>query len=333
MKKIVLLALLFCAFLFSCNKNEQQASAPQSENSGENGPAEPAGGSGLVNQSYVLRLGGGLWSIREDTGAESDRVVWAESMNLGERVFTGEIRRATYTDGEVYNFIKLRRDSGREGYAFATQIGVGGRLAVVIDDRGNLFSSPRAVDVTGTVLSRRTVVVYYPETESGGFVEIDAFDPVTQGYVRANAKYIRLSSLSRNEPDIQSSILLQTALPLRESVSAEKIRRDALLESAFLDYPASVFHAEIEALLYPNTVGVIQTETVSLFMVVNDSNVNVRDLPDVVAGRIIGTLNDGDEVRISEQTSALSVIDGRSARWYRIVAPVQGWVFGFYLSD
>lgn len=251
MKKRLFLALIFGVFLlFSCNKKEQ----PQDSQPEIYEEYEPVIVSGIINPGYVLRVNSGLLAIDDDTGEETNKTRWVESMALGETILTGETRRATFSsDGVVYDFIEIKRENGKEGYAFAMQVAVGGQLAVVVDEKANLYRSPKVVDVSGTILSRRTVVVYYPETENGGFVEVRAYDPERQAYVRTDNNYLRFSSISRKESDVQSAILLQTALPLRESNSAEKTRRDALLESALHLYPDSEFYSEIYELVNPNS--------------------------------------------------------------------------------
>jgi hypothetical protein len=325
MKKTMVVSVLAIITLlsFACRKNEVTQALANAV-SGEDG----AVASGPQNYGYVVRLNASFCTLANDTGSESDTVKWAASMSLGDRVTVGETRRLTYeSDGTIYDFIKVRRDDGSDGYAFAAQVVAGGQLAVVADEKTNLFKSPKAVDVTGTLIAPKTLVVYYPETGNGGFVEIKGYDfAIRQG------GYVRLSSLSSKNSDIQSSILLQTATPLGNT-GAEKIKKDALLEMALLEYPDSVFYTEILALVNPNAASVIKTEPAShSFMIVNDNNVNVRSTPDTVAGRVIDSLNSGDEVRAIEQTVSESVIDGERARWYHISSPVDGWIFGAFLD-
>lgn len=252
-KKILLLTLIFCAlFFFSCKKNEgskASGDAASEEGSGYNSA------SNAINTGYALRVNTNFFTIDNDTGSDTDKSKWAGSIALGERLETGKTRKATYTDGKVYDYVEIRRDNGTRGIATVTQIAVGGRLAVVVDEKANLYRSPKAVDVTGSIISRKTIVIYYPETESNGFVEIKAYDPETQAYIRQDNKFVRLSSLSRKESDIQSSILLQTAAPLKNE-GQDKIRKDALLESALLEYPDSAFYSEIYELAHPSAVNV-----------------------------------------------------------------------------
>ena len=327
MKKffLILSVTSFSLMIFSCQKSGE-TQAPSSAVSG--GTAEPA--LSALNYGHILRVNSSFYTLESDTGTETDRTRWTAAMALGERVTLGDVRQATFAgDGKVYDFVKVRRDDGSEGLAWPTHVAENGSLAVVVDERANLYRTPKAIDVTGMILSRKTVVVWFPETESEGYVEIRAYDPQAQ---TNRSNYIRLTSISRRDSDIQSSILMQTAEPLKDE-GAEKIRKDALLETALLDYPDSVFSADIQTLVNPNTAVVIRTESaVRPFMVVNDDNVNIRDIPDPVTGRVIGRLSMDDEVTVSEQTVNESVIEGQSARWYHITEPLEGWVFGAYLE-
>ncbi|MDR0290892.1 MAG: hypothetical protein LBI06_08155 [Treponema sp.] len=311
--------------------------------------------------AYALRVNTPLYSLEVDTGGESDRTRLAASMNLGEKVQVGKERRLTFSgDGDVYTFVEVLRDDGTEGYSMISHIAVGANLAVVTDEKANLYRMPQPIDVTGQEISRRTLVALFPETEKDGFVEIKAYDPE----IRVDRQnFIRLSSLSRREADVQSSILLQTAQSLRND-GAEKVRRDVLLESATKDYPDSVFRTEIAALAgnrstapaartttttaaaeaaapdpepasTPNYGPSIATETMGRRqMVVNTDNAVLFDTPSSARGTEVGRLHKGDEVTINERTSDSFTVDGQRARWYRTTgSSVEGWIFGVYLSE
>ena len=319
--------LLVCALFYSCQKNE----APTVRSGNEGGQGISGGitpGQSEGRPGYTLRVDTAFYTLENDTGAETDKTKWAASLSLGEKVLVKKPRRATFSgNGKVYDFVEVRLENGNEGLSFASQIAEGGSLAVIIDDKAMLHKSPKPVDVTGDVIPRKTVVACFPETERDGFIEIRAYD--AKDAFRQN--YVRIASLSSKETDIQSAILLQTALRLKDD-SSTKTRREALLEAALLDYPDSVFNADIQAIFNPNTQALVRTEaSASPFMLVIDDNVNVRDLPDPVAGKVIGQLNRDTDVTVSEQTTEPSVIEGISARWYHVIAPVDGWVFGAYL--
>jgi hypothetical protein len=315
-----IIALLF----FSCEKKDASpAAGAVVESDAAEAVVAYAG-----NPGFVLRPNASLMVLEADTGSEADTVKWAVTMNLGDKIMIGETRRATW-NRDVFDFFEIRTDSGREGLAFARQVAVGGDLAVVVDEKANLYRTPKTTDVTGDIISRKTIVVYFPETESGGYVEIKAFDPVVEFYRQS---FVRISSLSRKEADVQSSIYLQIAQPLKDEGTDKNIK-EALLGAALNDFPDSVFYAEIYALAYPNAAAAIRTESVSMFfLTVNDDDVIVRDLPDSVAGKIIGQLSNGDEVLVNEQTVNTSTIGRINARWYHIIEPFDGWVFGAFLD-
>ncbi|MCL2443798.1 MAG: hypothetical protein FWD13_10105 [Treponema sp.] len=257
-KKILLLALAVSVLLvFSCSKKEDAKSA--SEGTSENGGSRvawevPSEDNQPINQSmnygFVLVVNSGFYTLSgEDTKDETTKVRWSAQMSLGERVFTGETRRMIFeTENRVYSFIEISRDDGVNGYALATHVAVGGQIAVVVDDRANLFRTPRSVDVTGTILTRRTVVICYPETERDGFVEVRGYDQERRVFISPNISNVRVSALSRRDSDIQSAILLTTALSLRDN---ERARREALLEMAMSDFPDSIFRAEINEIVNP----------------------------------------------------------------------------------
>jgi hypothetical protein len=330
-QKILISVMAIIALLsFSCKKDGAPPASSAAGVYNDNDASGMGTSSSFGTIGYALRVSTSFYTLETDTGEESDKTKWAAGIPLGERVSVGKTRRLTFAgDGKVYDFVEVRRDDGKEGFSFATQIAVDGNLAVVVDEKANLYSSAKDSGVTGEIISRKTVVVFFPKTETAGFVEFKAYDPVAE---RTRQSFIQLSSLSRKDSDIQSSILLQLALPLKNEGS-EKNRKEALLETAMTRYPDSAFSAEIQALANPNTAATIETQSVSNgFMTVTDNNVNVRDLPDQFGGRIQGQLAKNIVVTVSEQTVHTSTVDGKNNYWYHITEPMEGWVFGSFLE-
>jgi hypothetical protein len=284
--------------------------------------------SGAGGIGYILRGNASLMVLEADTGEATDTVKWAAAMTLGEKVTAMGNRKATW-NGRAYDFVEVRRDDGKEGLAFETQIAIGATLAVVVDDKANLYDKANAAAVTGLIISQKTIVAVISGTESDGYVEIKAYDPVADR--NRQGIFIRLNSLSRKNSDIQSSILLQIAQPLKNE-GADLIRKEALLKAAMEDYSDSAFSAEIIALVNPNAAVTIQTESVIRPFMSANADTEVRDLPDLVAGKLIGHLDAGKEVTVSERTVNESTVNGKRARWYRITEPFEGWVFGAYLD-
>jgi len=261
------LILIACVLLFSCTKNEGAShnnimDIINTEIELLEAHALPA--AAIKNIGFSLAVNAGLYVLERnttDTGDENTRVVWGESMALGESILTGNTRRlywAGQPNPRHLDFVEVRRSNGSEGWSLPYQIAEGGRLAVVIDERSFLYSLPTLVDVSRFIIGRRSIVVYYPDTEQDGFVEIRGWNLERLEYVPQANRFVRLSSLSRNDSDIQSAILLQTALSIEAANQAE--RKSALLESALMYYPDSVFFQEIFEILYPPSVMIIEND-------------------------------------------------------------------------
>jgi uncharacterized protein YgiM (DUF1202 family) len=340
MRKYVLFFLLAGALLLpvGCSKPEPVKTAAVTSGLAGEEPETPA----AAGFGYPLRIGMWLYTIDNDTGAEADLTKAVEALPLGEelRLVTAERRKATNPyDKKVYDYFRVRRDTGREGLVFANQLTVGSVLAVVSDEKANLYRSAKNVDATDYILPRKTVLGVFPETEKDGFIRIEAYDPVNQAY-RKNL-FMKTSAISYREEDVQSSILLQTAEAL--DPEKEKNRRSALLDSALYDYPQSIFAGDIQAFIgdgspVPVPVPVQETGEVrngvfstGIFFRVTDDKVNVRENPDALSS-VITQLSESAEIYAVEETVDQFTIEGQTARWYHITDPVEGWIFGAWLD-
>jgi len=237
--KFIFMLIASGLLFFSCQKNEGAQSAQISTAS------EPRA---AVTTGHAMRTATSLMAIQgTDTGDQTTAVVYSAEMSLGEEVVTGETRRMTWNNN-VYDFIEVRRDNGTTGFAFATQVIPSGRLAVVVDENASLSRSDRPVDVSGVILARQAVVVYFPETENNGFVRVRGWDHVRGANISVDNNHVRLAALSTKDSDIQSAIMLQIALSLPDG----NARREALLRGALDNFLDSVFFAEIFGIVYPN---------------------------------------------------------------------------------
>jgi uncharacterized protein YgiM (DUF1202 family) len=291
--------------------------------------AEPAAEIQIVNDfGYTMRVGMWLYVIESDTGSNTDTMRAVEALPLGEKLqlVTTEPRKATNTnDKAVYDYYHVKRDTGREGYIFANQLTVGSTLAVVIDEKANLYRSPVNIDVSDFILSRKTVFGVFPETEKDGFVRIEAYDPERKTY-RRNL-YIRTFAISYRDADVKSSILLQSAGALDPAKEAN--RYEALLNAAVQDYPDSVFGDEIRAL--SETDSMLPVTAIDVMLRVTDNDVNVREKPNA-SSKAITQLANNTEVKAVEMTVDTFTINNQTAQWFHITQPVDGWVFGVWLA-
>ncbi|GHT64124.1 hypothetical protein FACS1894110_03170 [Spirochaetia bacterium] len=317
-KPVSYLAVIFLLFSFAaCSKNESKSPAP--------------GITAEITESssygYTLRTGMWLYTLAEDTGAEKDVAKALEALSLGEQLTIldeGNPRRATNSyDSKPYEYIHVRRDTGKEGLVFANQIAAGGQLAVIIDEKANLYRTPKNVDVTDNILPIKTILVIFPETMKDNFIEFSAYDPEKTAYRKD--VFIRTGAYSTRDDDVQASILLQTALALD---AKEQVRREALLKAALEDYPDSAFTAEIRGLLYPDDDVAIQAT--SIYLVINDNNVNVRERPNATSP-VVAQLMAGQDVHVSSETVQTYTVGGLTDRWFFVNET--GWVFGAFLDD
>jgi len=254
--------IMSIVLFYSCKKNDKPQAAVERVHEERTSSAVPR----ISNPGYSLQTTTTFFVFSdEDKGDETTVVKWGGNMTLGEKVLTGKTRKMISAfDKKPYDFIEISRDAGNgyvDGFAYAWQIAEGGQLAVVSDKNANLYKTPKIVDVTGTVLSRKTVVVYYPETQTGGFVEVRGYDFDRKDYVNKNTCHIQFNKLSVRDADIQSAILLHTANGLAADPK-QKERREALLQSALEYYSDSVFYDEIFNITFPNsTSGVINNSS------------------------------------------------------------------------
>jgi hypothetical protein len=77
--------------------------------------------------------------------------------------------------------------------------------------------------------------------------------------------------------------------------------------------------------------GAIDTIPAAGSYVVNDDKVNVRATPDAAAGKVVGRLNKGVSVEVTEMSVLAYAVQNMRAAWYHIKSP-DGWVYGYFLD-
>jgi hypothetical protein len=69
--------------------------------------------------------------------------------------------------------------------------------------------------------------------------------------------------------------------------------------------------------------------------IINDNNVNVRDYPSVLTGKVICKINKDTKVNIHCQTNIPDTINGKTNYWFQVETTdgkINGWVFGDFIS-
>jgi hypothetical protein len=88
----------------------------------------------------------------------------------------------------------------------------------------------------------------------------------------------------------------------------------------------AVIVGETQDLLTDNTK--IKTEVVNAFpFLFVLEEIDVFDIPDMITGTVIYTLEQFEDVVLSERSVDTFEIDGKEDLWYKISNPVVGWVF------
>jgi len=321
MRKLSFIFLLMVLGLLSSCGAEKSKEAPVQASSGEIKEATAVYG-------YALRISAGIYDLKDG------KAVYKEASFLGEKleVLSAETQTAQI-DGRDYNFVHVQRLGASEGWILNYNFAIGGTPAVVLNDESVLYKTPQNVAATGAVLNRAQFVVLRPETESGNFVQVCAYDADTKAYYGDEIEHIRFirylktSDVSTADADVQTAILLHTA-----RVAENETRKKALLQSALSDYPSSAFSGEIDELLNP-PLAQKETQEVDLSLYIAEPDINVRDQPDEKNGNVIEVLQTGSSLSISEETVQEYTIGSKTAKWYHISSPLDGWVFGAFLSD
>ncbi len=252
---------------------------------------------------------------------------YKESIQLGEKLqLLEQATRAVdpYRKQEM-DFIKVRRESGSEGWVRAEFVVANSVLGVVTSEEAIVYSQPKNTAATAKSVPALSIIAIAKETAGQPYLKATLYD---QALYLQSGVFFRNEGISTRADDVQSAILLILAQTKKDG----KLKK-TLLESAQKDYPDSAFKARIEealAVLSSPSAGK-ETTAHSEILASTDNDVNVRDKPDENAGTVLAKLTKGQKVEIVEETIDTYTIDNTSAPWYRIKEPA-GWVWGGYLA-
>jgi hypothetical protein len=262
-----------------------------------------------------------LWDLSAGT------LTLKETLQIGERVdLLGQSARATQA-GKQREFIAVRRDTGKNGWARADFI-VSRSILAVTTDEAIVYDAPKNTAATTTVIPPMTVLAIRSDSGGQTFIRVTAYDSAARTLLRN--VFLRNEGVSAKPDDVQSVILLALA-----GASKNAKQKEAFLSSAVKDHPGSAFLKQItEARTALRAAPPVDraVEECSRAMVVGEENVAVRDSPDERTGRIVGSLASGRNVDVVEKTKDAYTVEGRTAPWYRIEEPA-GWVHGASLAE
>jgi len=320
--KILLLSVLSISLLFGCDKitekltSESSQEAQASETEPETAP-EPE-----KLEGYVILDGLSIASIEEGTDGNTASYQ-GKQLTIGEQVTViGESIKAVYRENErEYSQIVYTTGEEQEGYIRTPYVITNSTFAVITDEEAIIYTSPKITNPTNTILPKMSFVAIHNDFKDTKFVKVTYTDQ--ESSIIYENKYLKNTDVSVLEDDVVSAILFYLATKQEGKAKTE------LLKSA-QQFAASLFLPAIEDALNELTIGSV-VEEISAIGIVNDDNVNIRDLPSVETGNVVMTVNSRDKLDISGRTKKEFTIQGITARWYRTSTP-EGWIFGAFLD-
>jgi len=177
-----------------------------------------------------------LWEITGTSMTQKGSIQVGEKMSL-----LGQSRRVTL-GGKERELLRVRRDTGAEGWVRSDSVVSSAILAVVTTDSAVIYSVPRNTAASAASIRRMTVLAIHSDSGGMPFIRVSAFDP--QQKVLLKGVYLRNEGVSARPDDVQAAILLQLA---EDSKSLKQ--QEAFLTSAIKDYPGSLFMPQLQEAL------------------------------------------------------------------------------------
>jgi uncharacterized protein YgiM (DUF1202 family) len=269
------------------------------------------------NEAFVLLNGLALW---QDDKA---KLTWMENLAIGDRVTLLNRTSKFKQDGQDRDFVRIKAPDGKEGWVRQPFIASKASLAVVKADQAVIYSEPREVKITSRYVSSMTIVAVLQDGSTGSYAKIQGYDRA-QKTLFTDATFVSVDDLTISEMDINAVILYTVA------VDDPKVKNN-LLKLAMTKYGGSIFLPNLQAAAGVAPVAARDTRPATGAYLVNDDNVNVRSTPDEKSGQVVGKLNTGAQVDVTEMTSQTYTVGNSNAAWFHIKNP-DGWVFGSFLE-
>lgn len=263
-----------------------------------------------------------MWEIKDG------KAKWKASLTVGEVVsLMGSSEKAVQGNDGEKEYVSISRSDRSEGWIRPIYLAKDAIAGVVIGDKSVIYSQPKNTNATARVIGTKQIIAVYKADATDAFLKIATYDPIKQDFV--SDVFIRKDEVSTLEADAQTAIILQVA-----AASKNADQRNALLSSALKDYPNSRFAEEIRTLQagpLVNAGALTAIEEFNATMVINDNNVNIRSKADT-AGDVVSQLSKDAAITVIARTVEPATIDGKSARWYHLSSPADGWVFGGFIE-
>lgn len=321
--KILFLSVLSISLLFGCDKNSEKMKISESSQEVSDSVTEKEQAPEPEKiDGYVILDGLSIASIEE--GPDGNTASYqGKQLTIGEKVTViGESITAVYRENErEYSQIVYITGEEQDGYVRTPYVIPNSTFAVIANEEAIIYKSPKITNPTNTILPRMSFVAIHNDFNDNKFVKVTYTDQ--ESSIIYENKYLKISDVSDIEDDVVSAVLFYLASKQDGKAKTE------LLKNA-QQFAGSLFLPDIEDALNELTVGSV-VEEMSVVAIVNDDNVNIRDLPSVENGNVVMTVNTRDKLDITGRTKEEFTIQGITERWYRISEP-EGWIFGAFLD-
>jgi hypothetical protein len=176
-----------------------------------------------------------LWDFSATTLTRKGTVQIGEKLAL-----LGQTRKAT-VNGTERDFLKVRQDTGAEGWVRADSV-VSNAILAVTTSEVVIYSVPRNTAATTATVARMTVLAIHSDSGGMPFIRVSFYN--AQGKPSVTEAWLRNEAVSARPDDVQAAILLQLA---SQSKSAKQ--QEAFLSSGIKDYPQSLFLPQLQQAL------------------------------------------------------------------------------------
>ncbi|MGO9409124.1 MAG: hypothetical protein ACLQCB_00080 [Spirochaetia bacterium] len=214
-------AIASALLLLSCQKSQT--------------PQMPAAAVADSKSGFCLVPDVSLWEI---SGTSLTR---KGSVQIGEKlVLLGQARHVAL-NGKDRDLLKVRQDTGTEGWVRADYVVSNAILAVTTSD-AVIYSVPRNTAASPVSIPRMTVLGIHSDSAGLPFIHVSFNDPTQKGGLKE--VYLRNEGVSARPDDVQAALLLQLA-----AASSSPKQQEAFLTSGAKDYPGSIFLPQLQAAL------------------------------------------------------------------------------------
>lgn len=289
-------------------------------------PKRDGGGGASIPKSgaWIIRQPGALHSMAEKDGVLSTK--WLASLDIGSpvKLLEAEPRQMPFPgDSKALDFFHAEA-GGVSGWIFSGYLASGLGLGVVIEEATALYKGPAYGDVTNDRLARLNIVVI--QEVQGEFYRISTYDR-DRSVSYAGTRWVLSTAVDNTEVAVESAKLLRKfqGTPLDQgNVKTELLK---LLASKYAASPFSDLVAAESGKIAVARSGGAKVYSQGI-MPAPEADAEEGGSP---ASVLVGSVKEGAGL-VVEESGAADSIDGKDGLWYRVSAPLSGWVFGSQLE-